>query len=226
MQTDILPLPSWDSEATWATFKDGLFHGVFGGVEIQKSADDLDRYRELVEISQPDIVVETGTRAGGSALWFHRELSLQVVTIDTTPQFVKRGGPPHTGPGIEWVRGSSISQSVMARVLPLLRGKRVMVSLDSDHHSAHVQAEIAIWGPLVSPGCYLVVEDACFDMWEPDRARVGGAKIPEQGGALDAIRRQLGPPLGQTAPFFWRDMLLEALTPISHSPCGWWRRHE
>jgi cephalosporin hydroxylase len=68
------PLPSWSSEETWQMFRNGLYHGVFRGAEIQKSADDLHRYQELVEISQPDIVIETGTRAGGSALYFRHEL--------------------------------------------------------------------------------------------------------------------------------------------------------
>lgn len=217
--SELMPLPSWDSEATWATFESGLYHGEIAQVEVQKCDDDLDRYRELVDISQPDIVVETGTRAGGSALFF-RSLGLQVVTIDTSPQFGDR--PPVVGPGIDWVTGSSIGDDVWSRVVPQLVGKRVMVSLDSDHHSAHVQAEIVLWGPMVSPGCYLVVEDACFEMWEPVRARRGGYQIPEFGGPLDAIRKQLDHPNGA----FWRDEMLESLTPVSHSPVGWWRKHD
>lgn len=220
------PLPSWDLGKTWQTFPSGLFHGEIGGVEIQKSDDDLERYRELVEISQPDIVIETGTRAGGSALWFRQVLDLQVVTIDLAPQYAEKG-PPYRGPGIEWISGhSSIRDVVVNRVLPLIEGKRVMVSLDSDHHSSHVQAEMAVWGPLVSPGCYLVVEDACFDAFnefgQPDWARVGGHKIPEIGGPLDALRKS-----GiEHSTVFWRDEALESLTDISHSPCGWWRKHE
>jgi cephalosporin hydroxylase len=108
-----------------------------------------------------------------------------------------------------------------------------MVSLDSDHHSAHVQAEIDLLGrQFVTPGCYLVVEDGCFDLFardgQIDRARVGGSRIPEFGGPLDAIERQLGGdlPNPMTADLFWRDESVEALSPVSHSPCGWWRRHE
>ncbi len=225
------PLSNWDLEATWATFTNGTFHGVIAGLEIQKSADDLERYRELVEISQHDIVVETGTRAGGSALWFQRELGLQVVSIDIAPQFTR--GAPDTGgmgrPGVEFIVGGSIDPVVVERVLPMLRGKRVMVSLDSDHHSVHVQKEMAIWSEFVTPGCYMVVEDACFDLFarsgHPDRARVGGSMIPEQGGALDAIERLLAMPT-HMASMFWRDEYLENITPVSHSPMGWWRKHE
>lgn len=223
-------LDSWDLGQTWGTFVKGTFHGVLAGVEIQKSGDDLQRYEELVDISQPDVVIETGTRAGGSALWFHRVLGLEVITIDIAPAFQKLGSPraepPYTGPGISWLRGSSIDPAIVSNVLPMIRGKRVMVSLDSDHHSAHVQAEVATWAQFVSPGCYLVVEDACFDLFnragQPDWARVGGNKIPEYGGTLDALEKS-----GiEESREFWRDTSLEGITPISHSPCGWWRKYE
>lgn len=230
------PLESWDLGKTWNTFPSGTFHGQVMGVEIQKSDDDLERYRELVEISQPDIVIETGTRAGGSALWFHKELGLQVITIDLAPQWGSNGPPwieswgANGGPGaspIHSISGrSSIREELTHEVKPFIEGKRVMVSLDSDHHSSHVQAEMATWGPLVSPGCYMVVEDACFDAFhefgQSDWARLGGHKIPEIGGPLDALRKS-----GiEHSSVFWRDEVLESLTDISHSPCGWWRKHE
>jgi cephalosporin hydroxylase len=204
----------------------GTFHGEVMGVEVQKGEWDLDRYRELIEISQPDLIIETGTRTGGSALWFHKEMDLQVVSIDLAPTF-HRDQPPHLGPGIEWVTGhSSIRDHVVNAVLPLLQGKRVMVSLDSDHHSPHVQAEMAIWGQFVSPGCYLVVEDGCFDAFHDagfdDWSIVGGSQIPYIGGPLDAIRKS-----GiESSSMWWRDESLEGMSNISHSPAGWWRKHE
>ena len=159
------PLESWDLGKTWGTFTSGTFHGSIRGVEIQKSDDDLERYRELVEISQPDIVIETGTRRGGSALYLHHDLGLQVVTIDIAPTFDNGKVPWHANSGIRSLVGSSVKPEIISEVLPLIRGKRVMVSLDSDHHSAHVQAEMRVWGQFVSPGCYMVVEDACFDLF-------------------------------------------------------------
>jgi cephalosporin hydroxylase len=214
------PLASWDSDATWATFENGNFHGLIGEVEIQKSDDDLERYREAIEMTQPDWIIETGTRAGGSALWFWREMGVRVITIDVAPQWRVRGRPPYRGNEIEWVVGSSISDSAIEHARERTKGARVMVSLDSDHHTAHVQAEIALYATLVTPGCHMVIEDGCFDMWEPRKARVGGGKIPEYGGPLHAINMQHRL---LTSGGFWRDEAIEGLTPISHSPVGWWR---
>lgn len=221
----LLPLPSWDSAGTWATFRNGNFHGVIAGnVEIQKCDDDLSRYEEIINISQPDLVIETGTRQGGSAVWF-RQHGLQVISIDISPEAGEQARKARPRDyDVFWFNGrDSVSTAGNIQLQQLCRDKRVMVSLDSDHHSPHVQVEIYLWSRMVTPGCYLVVEDACFDMWEPERARVGGAKIPEWGGPLDAINKQ-------QQVFhnlrFQRDTMVEDLTPISHSPVGWWRRDD
>lgn len=225
MRTDLVPLPSWSSDLTWATFPQGTFHQDVLGVECQKSADDLERYRTLIEESQPDIVIETGTRNGGSALWF-LEQGLDVITIDLMGGAGQAARDTPRGHEIWFYTGHSSAElpfEILCDIFDHLRGKRVMVSLDSDHHTPHVGAEIAVWAPMVSPGCYLVIEDACFDMWDADRARVGGARIPELGGPLPAIQERAD---DLETWGFWRDENLEGLTPVSHSPVGWWRRRD
>lgn len=226
MTIELAPLPSWDSEATWATFEDDTFHHYVGEVELQKSLPDLNRYSDLIEVSQPDVVIETGTRRGGSALWFQLQ-GLRVITIDTDWEAGSDARRQHGDniPNIEFIRGrSSIDARLGFEVQKYMqKGQRVMVSLDSDHHTEHVMSEIVMWSPFVTPGCYLVVEDACFDMWPADRARVGGAEIPERGGPLGAIRRSQ---TILTSQGFYRDESVEGLHPISHSPVGWWRHDD
>ncbi len=219
LQYTTAPLSTWDSKATFATFETDTFRSFnpVGQSEIQKCAADLDRYRELIDISQPDLVIETGSRYGGSALWF-RDQGLQVVSIDAQPAWRKE--PNYMG--VKFLRGSSIDPAVISNLLPLIRDKRVMVSLDAEHSSPHVQAEISMYAPLVTPGCYMVVEDGCFDMWEPKKARVGGHGIPRFGGPLHAVSTS-----GlQYNKQWWRDESLEGRSGVSHSPAGWWRKHE
>lgn len=221
MTNNLVPLAAdWDSERTWRTFENGTYHQDWGGVELQKSQADLDRYADIIDTTNPDFVIETGTRAGGSALFFEG-YGIYVVSIDVAPQFGKF--PPRAS-RVTWVTGSSTDPDIVEFVKQRIPdGARVMVSLDSDHHAPHVKDEIACWAPLVTRGCYLVVEDACFDMWEPDRAKVGGHKIPVVGGPLKAINT-MRHDLEQAG--FWRDVEIESLSPVSHSPVGWWRRGE
>lgn len=218
------PLSSWDSEATWATFMGNDFHQFIGGQEAQKTKDDLDRYDRIIRASRPDVVIETGTRHGGSALWFAGR-GLEVITMDLNPEGWR--------PSVDWAGGITCLRGHSSTELPAesvdyindaVAGKRVMVSLDSDHHAPHVDDEILSWGPYVTSGCYLVIEDACFDMWTGQRARLGGGEIPERGGPLKAINEIEERADNWLTTWFERDETIEGMTPVSHSPVGWWRR--
>lgn len=223
----LAPLPNWDSAASLATFHTGLYRGVIQGREMQKCADDLDRYKQIIDETDPDVIVEVGTRYGGSAVWFQTNSNAQVITVDrdfsqmTYEQCTELGRR-----GIVGIEGDSTDPATVAKVrraiaeATVVSNPSVMVSLDGDHHSSTVWAEIQQYGMLVTSGCYLVVEDACFDLWEGEDSRRGGRNIPEVGGTLQALRLA-----GMEAHPWWvRDTGVEGRTPVSHSPCGWWVR--
>lgn len=215
----IKPLEAWDSAGTLKTFHTGMYMCLVQGRTMQKTGDDLDRYTELLHDCGVEVVVETGTRYGGSALWFALQ-GVQVISIDSAPQVEKAARRADTEIGVTYLTGSSVDPGIISQVRELIGTKRTMVSLDSDHHANHVWQEITQYGPLVTRGCHLVVEDACFDMWEGEDSRRGGRGIPEQGGPLKAI--QLAGL--EVDPRYKRDRDIEAWTNISHSPCGWWER--
>jgi cephalosporin hydroxylase len=78
----------------------------------------------------------------------------RVITIDITD----RGRPPH--PRITYLRGFSTSPDIVATVKNAITpSERVMVVLDSDHSAENVRKELRTYGPLVTVGAYLVVED-------------------------------------------------------------------
>ncbi len=214
------PHPRWDRAASHATFLDGSYCQSYQCIELQKHAADLERYRLAVAMSGAQVIVETGTRTGGSALWFHYELGLEVISIDVAPQFVAAIGPPHRGAGITFLIGSSTSPDAVQETWDRIGDRRVMVSLDSDHHAPHVLAEIGYYAEMVTPGCHLVVEDGCFDLFGDPDGRRGGTQIPEVGGPLRAIDQA-----GLECSATWqRDLGIEGTDPISHSPGGWWRK--
>jgi cephalosporin hydroxylase len=185
-------------------------------VPMWKSAPDLARYRHIIEATRPEVVVETGTKWGGTAAWLADTFGVDVITVDVASEATALAGWPR----ITTITGSSsIAPDVVALVTELVASRRYMMSLDSDHHFGHVQAEIRAYAPLVSVGCYLVVEDALGDLVQPEEARRFGARIPEEGGALPAIEAELF-----DRPEWVRDLDVEGMDPVSHSPFGWWRR--
>lgn len=212
----LTPLPSWSSKESLQTFHTGLYMGNLRGRTMQKCSDDLARYEEIINDTEPEVVVETGTRYGGSAMWFRDRVPM-VISVDFEPQMSQAMLDEHEK-NTWFIKGDSKDPGIVSQVKKLIGDRRVMVSLDSDHHANHVWQEITLYGPLVTRGCFLVVEDACFDMWTGEDARRGGRRIPEEGGPLKAMRLA-----GlEVDPRWKRDTEIEEWTPISHSPCGWW----
>jgi cephalosporin hydroxylase len=129
------------------------------GVRVFKCPLDLWIYQELIGRIRPDLVVETGTAAGGSALFFASCLDLvgngRVLTVDVADRSDR---PEHDR--ITYLTGSSVSAEVLDAVsAAAATAESVMVILDSDHSAAHVLQELRLYAPLVTSGSYLIVED-------------------------------------------------------------------
>lgn len=128
------------------------------GTKTLKSPLDLWVYQEIINETKPDIIIETGTAYGGSALYLASMLDLLgkglVITVDIT----KHKRPNHKR--IKYLRGSSVSPKIIDSIKILIKpGSKVMVMLDSDHKKDHVLKEIKIYSNLVSVNSYLIVED-------------------------------------------------------------------
>ncbi len=129
------------------------------GHAVLKCPLDLWQYQEILHERRPDLIVETGTAFGGSALFLAHTLDIlgngQVMTIDIEP---REGRPKHNR--ITYISGSSTDEQVIAPVRKAAAAaKTVMVILDSDHYMDHVLGEMRCLAPLVTPGSYLIVED-------------------------------------------------------------------
>jgi len=149
------------------------------GVPTQKCPFDLWVYQEILYEQRPDLIVETGTAHGGSALYLACVCDQlgrgAIVTVDVYPI---EGRPGH--PRISYVTGSSTAPEVVAEIERLAEGReRVLVILDSDHARDHVLEELRIYSHLVSAGGYLVVEDTNV---------YGHPVFPEHGpGPMEAL---------------------------------------
>jgi len=182
---------------------------------------DLDRYLAIIYATKPEVIVETGTRTGASARWFGLNSGADVITVDVSRPADLHEGDTMTfmsGRTITFVTGDAADPEVAAKVAELVAGRRCMVTLDSDHSGPHVAKEIDLYGPLVTPGCYLVVEDTIFGYGEDAKAQHGMADI--EGSPLDAVLSHL---VGN--PEWLRDVAIEQSHPIGSNPAGWWIRN-
>jgi cephalosporin hydroxylase len=153
------------------------------GVQTAKCPLDLWIFQEIVTETRPDLIIETGTHLGGSALFLASICDIlsngEIVTIDIDSM---PGRPEH--PRIAYIHGSSTDPEVVAEVgHRASEAQRVMVILDSDHSEGHVFDELTQLGPLVTPGCYLIVEDTIVN---------GNPVLPDFGpGPAEAVDRYL-----------------------------------
>lgn len=138
------------------------------GTKVLKTPAALFVQQELIWESKPDIIVETGTKYGGSAC-FYADLGVEVVSVDVA--FPK---PPTPHFLVQYVIGYSTEPATLFKVEQAIGDKRCMVVLDSDHSRQNVSAELDLYAGYVTPGCYLIVEDLnqggpqeALDEWSP-----------------------------------------------------------
>ncbi len=129
------------------------------GTPTLKCPMDMWAYQEILWNMRPDLIIETGTFRGGSALFLATICDLtnsgHIVSIDIEE---RDGLPKHDR--ITYLTGSSISSEIVSEVTQMAEGmETVMVILDSAHEKDHVLNEISAYSPLVTLGSLLVVED-------------------------------------------------------------------
>lgn len=134
---------------------------VWNGVPMVKFPMDLWIYQEIVFGSKPDVIIETGTWVGGSAVYLADLCRIfgrgRVVTIDKDPNHVS---VPIKRDNLTYITGDSSDNEIKDCVVKNIGSEdRVMVILDSDHSKEHVLKELNLWAPLVTKGCALIVED-------------------------------------------------------------------
>jgi len=131
------------------------------GAQALKNPLDLWVYQEILHETRPELIVETGTYRGGSALFLASMCDLlgvgEIVSIDIEP--LREDYPEH--PRVTYLGGrSSTDPEVVSEIRARAAGRPILVVLDSDHSQAHVEAELAAYAPVVPVGCYLIVEDS------------------------------------------------------------------
>jgi cephalosporin hydroxylase len=159
----------------------------YRGVRTLKNPLDMWNYQEIIAEHGIEWIVETGTRHGGSALFFADLLAARgasglVISVDIDHDSLQ--APRHER--MRLLKGDSASAEIQKAIRALLPARRapMFVILDSDHRKAHVLRELTAYVPLMQSGDYLVVEDSCVN---------GHPVRPDFGpGPMEAIEEFLG----------------------------------
>ena len=155
------------------------------GRPIIQYPQDIVAFQEIVNMIQPELVIETGIAHGGSLILSAsllalldvmegkdpRESSRKVIGVDIDiREHNRKALDEHPlRYKIELVEGSSVDPHIVQRIHKLAQGAaRVLVSLDSNHTKDHVSKELAAYANLVSVGSYCIVYDTVVEYMPPE----------------------------------------------------------
>jgi cephalosporin hydroxylase len=156
------------------------------GRPVIQYPQDIQAMQEIIWATRPDVIIETGIAHGGSLILSASMLALldycdaqatgkplipgqsarRVIGVDIDIRaHNRRAIEAHPlSHLISMVEGSSIAPETVEHVRRLAgEGRRVLVSLDSNHTRDHVLAELEAYAPLVSVGSYCVVFDTVVE---------------------------------------------------------------
>lgn len=202
-----------------------LFHEIpiwrgmwFHNVPIAKNPLDLWMMQQIIYECRPDLVVETGTLNGGSALFWAHTLNgaglerSRVITVDIQDATATAAQHPLWKKYITFFKGSSTDPKIVREIASMAAGRRTIVTLDSDHTGDHVLNELRLYSPMVSTGSYLVVEDTHMD------------GVPTQPGFGRGPYWAVTEFLKERGAAFTPDLAREAFI-LTFNPGGWLRRN-
>lgn len=131
----------------------------YQGIETHKCPLDLWVFQEILHDVRPALVIELGTFLGGTTLFLAHQLELfncgSVVSVDCR----ELSRPQH--PRVQYLVGNTQSPEIIG----MIRQKAqqvigpVLVIHDADHHYDVCLEDLEVYGPLVTTGSYLIVED-------------------------------------------------------------------
>lgn len=189
-----IPLPLADQEIvdrfTTLFFQDkkALWGNHYLGIKTLQNPMDVWITQELFFEVKPDVLVETGTHKGGSALLWSTFLEPikpdhRIITIDISNEAEQARRLNLRKGKVKFLVGSSTAPEIVEQVREEAGDGRVMVILDSDHSKAHVLDELHAYAPLVSIGSYMIVQDGVVN---------GNPILPDYGpGPLEAVEEFL-----------------------------------
>lgn len=160
------------AQTWWDARVDTIFKSTYLGVPCVQHPGDAWVTQEIISETRPEVIVECGRLGGGSTImWAHLlellDIDGSVVSVELCDLPLGARERPIWERRVREVNGSSTDPAVVAQVTELCGSRRTMVILDSDHSQAHVERELDAYAPLVSSGCYCIVQDGFVSRYDP-----------------------------------------------------------
>lgn len=156
--------------------------------------------QEIIYDIKPDFIIETGTFLGGSSLYYATVLNQvnkngRVITVDIEDRRDKKVLESElVKERVDFIKGDSVSNEVIAAISEKVKNHRVLVTLDSLHTKDHVLKELELYSQFVSPGSYIVVQDTYWDLMPRSMKKelvARGWRTETQQGPLEAVKEFL-----------------------------------
>jgi len=139
------------------------------GRPIIKFPNDIVILQEIIMKVKPDYIVETGIAHGGSIIFSASMLELlghgEVIAVDIDiREHNKKEIEAHSMfKRITMIQGSSIDPEIVNSIKEKVKGKKVLVCLDSLHTHDHVLKELQMYWDMVNVGSYIVCPDTFIE---------------------------------------------------------------
>lgn len=179
------------------------------GVPIWQLPEDLVALQRIVFDANPKWIVETGTKFGGSAIFFSSLLSMMgrtpecgggIITVDIhETNEARQWLSEHPHRMASYVKQRLIGDASSPEIITAIRTKiasdpgSVMVFLDDWHDGEHVYSEMQAYSELVTAGGILIVADTTFEDLADTPVIVPSEKYPDakRSNPRVALRRFL-----------------------------------
>jgi cephalosporin hydroxylase len=157
-----------------------VYHFNWLGVPTIQFPSDLIVIQEILVKYKPDIVIETGVAHGGSLLFYSSILSMikkkyNVLGIDIKIKSnnKKRLFSKPLSRNIKLFEKNSIDSSLFKKITKIVKEKKIIVILDSNHSHDHVLKELNMYSQLIKKNGYIIVMDTVTEFIDKKHVNKG-----------------------------------------------------
>ncbi|GAB2503093.1 CmcI family methyltransferase [Arenimonas alkanexedens] len=134
---------------------------TYFGIPTHKNPNDAWVYQQLIVAMRPDVIVEIGTKYGGSTLYLAHLCDLlghgRVISVDSHHGYLRPEPGQH--PRVSLILSDACAAFPQVRTM-IAPHERVLVIEDSSHTYDNTLAVLRTYSPLTRPGDHFIVEDS------------------------------------------------------------------